>query len=75
MGEGHSPHAQGAHAGEEAHRYHVPHGDLGPPHSQAALGLVQQVPDQRVDPLPEALEHDQGQRNPQEGVEHAEDLP
>lgn len=44
-------------------------------HSQALLGLVQQVPDEGVDPLTQALEHDQGERDPQEGVEHAEHFP
>lgn len=75
VGERHGPHAQGARTGEEADCHHVRHGDLCLTHSEALLGLVQQVPDKCVDPLPEALEHDQGEWDPQEGVEHAEHFP
>lgn len=75
VGERHGSHAQRAQAGEEAHRHHVGHGDLGVAQRQALLGLVQQVPDEGVDPLAQALEHDQGERDPQEGVEHAEHFP
>lgn len=75
VGEGQRPYAQCAHAGNESDDHHVDHGDLSTPHAKALLQAMEQVPDKSVDPLTNTLEHDQGERNAQEGVEHAEHFP
>lgn len=36
---------------------------------------MEQVPNKGVDPFTNTLEHDQSERDAQEGVEHAEHLP
>ncbi|KAF3855885.1 hypothetical protein F7725_016608 [Dissostichus mawsoni] len=64
MGEGCGSDTQGAHARQQAHQHHVPHGHLGLLEAQALLGSAQEEADEGVDPLAQALEHDQGQRMP-----------
>lgn len=75
MREGQGTHTQRAHAWYETDDHHVGHGDLGTPHAKALLQAMEQVPNEGVDPLTNALEHDQSERDAQEGVEHAEHLP
>ena len=74
VGEGGGAHAQRADAGEEAHRHHVLHGHVGDAHAAALLDALQQVLDEGVHALAQALEHHQRQRDAQHGVEHAEGL-
>lgn len=57
--EGQCPHTQCAHAGYKTDGHHVDHGDLGAPHAKALLQAMEQVPNEGVDPLTDALEHDQ----------------
>ena len=63
------------HAGYDANDSRVDHGHLGAPHAKAPLQAVKQVPDKGVDPLADTLEHDQSERDTQESVDHAEQLP
>ena len=72
--EGGGPEGQGARAHQQPGHRHVLGGHARPPQAQAALGRQQEAPHQRVQPLAEALEGDQGQGDAQERVEHAEDL-
>ena len=74
VGEGCGANTQCTNAGEEAHQDHVLHGHLGASTAQALLHLVEEIADKCVHPLSQALEHDQSERDAQNGVEHAEDL-
>lgn len=64
VGESGSSDAEGAHAWQQAHQDHVPHGHLALLQTQASLGSAQEVADTSVDPLAQTLEHDQRQRDP-----------
>lgn len=75
MGKGGGPDAQRAHAGEEAHRHHVLHGNVRDPHAAALLDALQEVLDEGVHALTQALEHHQCEWDAQDCVEHAESLP
>lgn len=75
MGKGCRPDAERANAGEEAYCHHVLHGHVGDAHAAALLNAFQEVLDKSVHPLAQTLEHDEGQRDAQHGVEHAEGLP
>jgi len=75
VGEGGGADAQRADAGEEAHRHHVLHGHVGDAHAAALLDALQEVLDERVHPLAQALEHDESQGDSQDGVKHAKGLP
>lgn len=74
MGEGSGADAQRSHAGEEAHGHHVLHGHVGDAHAAALFDPLQEVLDKSVHPLAQALEHDKSQRDPQDGIKHAEGL-
>lgn len=75
MGECSGPDAQRAEAGEKAHGHHVLHGHVGDAHAAALLDAFQKVLDKSVHPLAQTLEHDKSQRDPQDGIKHAEGLP
>lgn len=75
VGEGCGTNTQCADAGEEAHQDHVLHGHLSASTAQALLHLVEEIADECVHPLSKALEHDQSERDAQEGIDHAEHLP
>lgn len=75
MGERGGADAQRADAGEKSHRHHVLHGHIRDAHSAALLDAFQEVLDERVHPLAQALEHDEGQRDSKDSVKHAEGLP
>lgn len=75
MGEGSSPDAQRAHAGEESYGHHVLHGHICDAHATALLDTLQEVLDKSVHPLAQTLKHDKSQRDSQDGIKHAKGLP
>lgn len=75
MGEGSSPDAQGADAGEESYGHHVLHGHIGDAHATALLDPLQEVLNKSVHPLAQTLKHDKSQRDSQDGIKHAKGLP
>lgn len=75
MGKGQCPYAQRAYAGYETNYQHVDHGDLGAPQTKALFQAVKKISDTSVDPLTNALEHDQREGDAQKCVHHAEYLP
>lgn len=72
--EGGGPEGQSGRAHQQPGHHHVLGGHARPPQAQAALDRQQEAPHQRVQPLSQALESDQRQRDAQERIEHAEDL-